>query len=104
LRDLWELTDLSAEAFADEVAGFFGFPRLNLPQLLAASPLAARFSRRFLREMTVFPCRIGDANSQSEVERKGGYVFRLCALANCEVEAGDVRAAFFDDWVYWNEM
>src|SRR5215470_8213161 len=54
LRDLWELTDLSADIFADEVAGFFGLRRLNLPQLLAASPLAARFSRRFLHETAVF--------------------------------------------------
>ena len=36
LRELWELTDLSADAFADEVAQFYKLPRLNLPQLLAA--------------------------------------------------------------------
>jgi general secretion pathway protein E len=58
LRELWELTDLSADAFADEVAYFYKLPRLDLPQLLAASSLAASFSRRFLREMTVFPCRL----------------------------------------------
>src|SRR5262245_30660029 len=65
LRELWELTDLSADAFADEVAHFYKLPRLNLPQLLAASSLVASFSRRFLREMTVFPCRLkhSDANT-----------------------------------------
>src|SRR5262245_13975683 len=36
LRDLWELTELSAGDFADEVARFYGLPRLSLPQLFAA--------------------------------------------------------------------
>jgi general secretion pathway protein E len=57
LRDLWELTELSSNAFADEVARFFRLPRLELPQLMAASSLAERFSRRFLRDMAVFPCQ-----------------------------------------------
>lgn len=60
LRDLWELTELSSSAFADEVARFYRLPRLELPQLLAASPLAEKFSRRFLRDMAVFPCRIDE--------------------------------------------
>src|SRR5437879_6027403 len=42
LRYLWELTDLSADDFADEVARFFALPRVSLPQLLAASPLCQR--------------------------------------------------------------
>jgi general secretion pathway protein E len=57
LRDLWELTDLSANDFADEVARFYQLPRLSLPQLLATSSLAARFSPRFLRELAIFPCQ-----------------------------------------------
>jgi len=57
LRDLWELTDLSANDFADEVARFYRLPRVGLQQLLAASSLAAKFSARFLREMTIFPCQ-----------------------------------------------
>jgi len=61
LRDLWELTDLPANDFADEVAHFYKLPRLDLPQLLAASPLVGAFSRRFLREMAVFPCRIDES-------------------------------------------
>src|ERR1700745_365513 len=40
LRDLWELTDLSANDFADAVARFFELPRVTLPQLLAATPLS----------------------------------------------------------------
>ena len=39
LRDLWELTELSAEDFADEVAHFYRLPRVDLPQLLAATSL-----------------------------------------------------------------
>ena len=60
LRRLWELTDLSANDFADEVARFFGLRRISLPQLIAASPLTAQFSARFLRETTVFPWRTAE--------------------------------------------
>ena len=55
LRRLWELTELSANDFADEVARFHGIPRMRLAELLAASALVERFSQRFLREMMVFP-------------------------------------------------
>jgi general secretion pathway protein E len=55
IRRLWELTDLSASDFADEVARFYGIRRINLAELMDATPLVGRFSRRFLREMTVFP-------------------------------------------------
>jgi len=58
VRELWEISTLSAGEFADEVAHFFQRPRLGLPQLLAATSLAAKFSARFLREMTVWPCQI----------------------------------------------
>ena len=55
-RILWEASDLSSSDFADEVARFYGLPRAALPDLLEARPLVERFSRRFLREMTIFPC------------------------------------------------
>jgi len=55
LRDLWEMTDVSANDFADEVARFYRLPRVTLPQLLAAASLVGRFSRRFVRETQVFP-------------------------------------------------
>jgi general secretion pathway protein E len=55
LNKLWELTDLSASDFADEVAQFHKVPRAPLSELLAAPPLVKQFSRRFLREMMVFP-------------------------------------------------
>jgi general secretion pathway protein E len=56
-RKLWESSELSAGDFADEVARFFKLPCVNLPELLAARPLVHQFSRRFLREMTIFPCQ-----------------------------------------------
>ncbi|HWP15415.1 MAG TPA: GspE/PulE family protein [Xanthobacteraceae bacterium] len=55
LRDLYEASDLSANDFAEEVAAFYRLPRIALPQLVAAQPLTAKFSRRFLRETLVFP-------------------------------------------------
>src|ERR1044072_2334547 len=60
LRDLWEVSDLSANDFASEVAAFYSLPRATLPQLIAATPLTAKFSRRFLRETLVFPYQHAD--------------------------------------------
>jgi len=60
LRDLWEVSDLSANDFAEAVAAFYGLPRLTLPQLIAAPALTAKFSRRFLRETLVFPYQAPD--------------------------------------------
>src|ERR1700747_461158 len=60
LRKLGELTDLSAHDFADEVGRFYGRSRVGLPELIAASPVTSAFSRRFLRETTVFPYRSAD--------------------------------------------
>jgi len=51
----WEATDLPPSEFADEIARLTGLPRIPLPALLAAKPLARHFSRRFLRETMVFP-------------------------------------------------
>jgi general secretion pathway protein E len=52
---LWELTNLSAAEFADEAARFHGLERIALQDILSAAPLVASFSRRFLREVMVFP-------------------------------------------------
>jgi general secretion pathway protein E len=60
LRDLWELTDFSASDFADEAASFYQLTRLDLPTLLGAASLATGLSQRFLREASVFPCRLSD--------------------------------------------
>ncbi|MGA2053671.1 MAG: GspE/PulE family protein [Bradyrhizobium sp.] len=60
---LWELTDLSPNDFADEVARFAGLKRVTLQELLSASALNETFSQRFLREMMVFPYQTADGNA-----------------------------------------
>jgi len=50
-----EATGLSPGEFADTIAGQLGLPRISLSDLLALTPLAEHFSRRFLRETMVFP-------------------------------------------------
>ena len=57
LRKLWEMSELSASEFADEVALFFELPRVTLQEMIAAESRVQQFSRRFLREMAVFPCQ-----------------------------------------------
>src|SRR4030088_1066046 len=57
LRELWEATDLSAAEFADEVSVYWGVVRLEPQQLLASTACLDGFSRRFLRESTIFPVR-----------------------------------------------
>jgi len=59
-RRLWEMTDLSANDFADELARFYSLKRIGLAELMSVSALVNRFSRRFLREMTVFPFEAAD--------------------------------------------
>src|SRR5258707_14957813 len=73
LQKLWELTDLSANDFADEVAEFFQVPRITLPDLLSAQPLADRFSQRFLREMLVFPFQPADGEPTLAVTDPSDY-------------------------------
>src|SRR5260370_25576508 len=73
LQKLWELTDLSANDFADEVAEFFQAPRITLPELLSAQPLADRFSQRFLREMLVFPFQPADGEPTLAVADPSDY-------------------------------
>src|SRR5262245_7889957 len=73
LQKLWELTDLSANDFADEVAAFFQVTRITLPDLLSAYPLADGFSRRFLREMMVFPFESADGQPTLAVADPSDY-------------------------------
>jgi general secretion pathway protein E len=60
---LWELTDLSPNDFADEVAHFAGLARVALQELLSAPALNETFSQRFLREMMVFPYQLADGSA-----------------------------------------
>ncbi len=96
LRELWEATDLSAAEFADEVSNYFAVVRLGLPQLLAATPCLDGFSRRFLRESTIFPFRAPN----------GGYRIAVAdpsdtaAIRAAEIvfgEAIEVAVASFED-------
>lgn len=80
LRELFELTDLSENDFADEVASFYKLPRLDLPQLLEATALTGRFSQRFLREALIYPC---------EQKEHGG----LLLVVSDPTDAAAIRAA-----------
>jgi general secretion pathway protein E len=60
LRQLWKSTELSSHDFADEVADFFGLHRSTLSELADLRSLTDRFSRRFLREATIFPFEAAD--------------------------------------------
>jgi general secretion pathway protein E len=60
LRKLWESSEMSAGEFADEVARFYDLPRVPYADMIAAQPQVTQFSRRFLREMAVFPYQSAD--------------------------------------------
>jgi general secretion pathway protein E len=96
LHRLWGLTDLSANDFADEVAVFFQVPRVTLQDLMAAEPLAHRFSQRFLREMMVFPFRTAGGEAALAVADPSDFA---AAQAAGIVLGGDVtiRVASFED-------
>ena len=95
-RKLWELSELSANDFADKVAEFFKLPRVSLPDLLAAPALAKQFSARFLREMSVFPyCSADSAMMLAVVDPSDSAAVRAAAIV-----LGDevnVSVASFED-------
>src|SRR5262249_20619868 len=96
LRKLWEATDLSANDFADEVARFYGHPRITLPQLFAATALVGQFARRFLRETTVFPYRSADGVLKLAVADPTD----LAAVRAAEIVLGgplEIEIASFED-------
>jgi general secretion pathway protein E len=96
IRKLWERTDLSAGDFADELARFCKLPRAGLPELLAAAPALKHFSRRFLREMSIFPFQSLDGSNALAVADPGdGAAIRATQL----VLGNDVRlfVASFED-------
>src|SRR3954451_78376 len=96
LRELWEATDLSAAEFADEVSDFFGVVRLGLPQLLAATPCLDGFSRRFLRESTIFPVRAPNGSYRLAVADPSD----TAAIRAAEIVFGEpveVAVASFED-------
>jgi general secretion pathway protein E len=96
LRKLWELTDLTANDFANEVAQYYGLTRLGLPQLMGASSLVGQFSHRFLRETAVFPYQAADGQCKLVV----GDPSDLAAIRAAEIVLGDpieIEIASFED-------
>jgi general secretion pathway protein E len=96
LRELWEATDLSAAEFADEVSDYWGVVRLSLPQLLASTPCLDGFSRRFLRESTIFPVRAASGSYRLAVADPSD----TAAIRAAEIVFGapvEVAVASFED-------
>ena len=96
LHKLWELSDLSAHDFADEVARFFALPRIGLPGLMAASSLVDRFSPRFLREAAIFAYSAGNGRPRLVVADPTD----IAAVRAAEIVLGsafDIEVASFED-------
>jgi general secretion pathway protein E len=96
LREFWEATDLSATEFADEVSDYFALPRLSLPQLLTTTPRLEGFSRRFLRESTIFPFAAPDGGFRLAVADPSD----TAAIRAAEIVFGtpvDVVVASYED-------
>jgi len=55
MRRLWSASGASGHDLAAAAAEFFALRRAPLAEMLAASSLADRFSRRFLRDVAIFP-------------------------------------------------
>jgi general secretion pathway protein E len=93
---LWELTELSPNDLADEVALFYKLARVTLQDLLQAGSLAASFSPRFLRETLVFPFRTADDGVALAMADPADLAARRAA----EIVLGpdiEVRIAAYDD-------
>ena len=96
LQKLWQLTELSAHDFADEVARFFALPRLGLHELMSAHSLADRFSQRFLRESAIFACQTAEGRPRLVV----GDPTDAAAVRAAEIVLGgplDIAVASFED-------
>jgi general secretion pathway protein E len=76
---LWDLTNLSSNDFADQAAQFFGFRRISLPEMLAATSLIEKFSSRFVRDMYVFPYRSAEGAPRIVVADPGDMATRRAA-------------------------
>ena len=60
IRSVRDICAISADEFADQVAEYYRYPRITLPELMVAPALVGRFSRRFLRETMMFPFDAGE--------------------------------------------
>jgi general secretion pathway protein E len=96
LGKLWEVTNLSAGEFADEVARFYKYDRVALQDMLSATPLVAAFSQRFLRETLVFPYQEADHGIVLVIADPTDLAARRAA----EIVLGpniEIKVASFDD-------
>jgi len=93
---LWEHTDLSASEFADEAARFYDLERVSLQDMLSATAAVEPFSRRFLREMTVFPYRSADAGAVLAVADPADNAARRAAEIVLGADVA-IKVASFED-------
>jgi general secretion pathway protein E len=93
---LWEHTDLSASEFADEAARFYDLERVSLQDMLSATAAVEPFSRRFLREMTVFPHRSADAGAVLAVADPADNAARRAAEIVLGADVA-IKVASFED-------
>jgi general secretion pathway protein E len=93
---LWEYTDLSASEFADEAARFYDLERVSLQDMLSATPAVEPFSRRFLREMTVFPYRSPEAGAVLAVADPADNAARRAAEIVLGADVA-IKVASFED-------
>jgi general secretion pathway protein E len=103
IRSIWESCDLSPSEFADEVAAYYQRPRVTLPQLLAFPSLVERFTRRFLRETTIFPYDAGDgrfglavADPTDVAAQRGAEIVLGGPVAVSIASFEDIGAALFE--------
>src|ERR1700744_675542 len=95
LRAVLESTKIPVGDFANEEARFWRRPRFQLPQLLAATGLVGKFSRRFLIESAVFPFEGTDSPRLAMADPTD-----TAALRAAEIVLGgpvDVVVASFED-------
>jgi general secretion pathway protein E len=92
----WEMTTLSPSEFAGEAARFFRCERVALHDMLAATPLVATFSQRFLRETLVFPYQSEDRRAVLAIADPTDLAARRAAeiVLGSDVE---IRIAAFDE-------
>jgi general secretion pathway protein E len=103
IRSVWESCDLSANEFADEVAAYYRCPRMTLPELLASPSLVERFTRRFLRETTIFPYDVGGgrfglavADPTDVAAQRGAEIVLGGPVAISIASFEDIGAALFE--------
>jgi general secretion pathway protein E len=96
LRALYDACDASAQDFADEVALGFGLTRASLADLMAAEPLAASFTGRFLREAAIYPFTGHDRRAHVAMADPGDAEVLRAAEIALDATAEVVVASFED--------